>query len=440
MHLYNPDQQIVVRYKPKTWNSPATWDFEMPQHTFRQPSSSTLDRTQIDPAIADVTPKLRFGWRKDSKLSKDLACLLSGKTASITETKTKSKEPDITISIFKGLREMTLYEPNLYRVEMEDFKGLECVLLLGAVTIRDVFFTSIEKAFSISHDVKKPQKTPQNAPVAPAVQKPIQKPGPSTAAAASTLSNGNKAQPQPQPQSQPQQPPAMSGALVANNKPRPTGQGPERPRITIPQQNKPLPEAVPQPQSQSQSQPRPQQQQQPQQVRFSPGTKPDDDLRRQKKIQEANDKARRKRQVEIEKETKRLQKIYGREEEQVRKSQQQRPAQPQPQPQPQPQRQRQPQRPTQHRPTQSHPSSSRPHLPPRPGPGPSSGPYLHAPPSQAGPNRRPNAHASVQFLPLQPQHVSSPGLQQKKSSFFGLRRSSEEKNREKLAKKRSSMF
>ncbi|BCR92544.1 uncharacterized protein ACHE_80444A [Aspergillus chevalieri] len=419
VHLYNPDQQIVVRYKPKTWNSPATWEFEMPQHTFRQPSSSTLDRTQIDPAVADVTPKLRFGWRKDSKLSKDLACLLSGKTASITETKTKSKEPDITISIFKGLREMTLYEPNLYRVEMEDFKGLECVLLLGAVTIRDVFFTSIEKAFSISHDVKKPQKTPQNAA---AVQKPIQKPGPSTAA---PVANGLKAQPQPQPQ----QPPAMSGALVANNKPHPTRAGPERPRVTIPQQNKPLPEAVSQP-SQPQPQTRPQQQQQPQQVRFSPGTRPEDDLRRQKKMQEANDKARRKKQAEIEKETKRLQKIYGREEEQVRRSQQQRPAQPRPQPQPQ--------RPTQHRPTQSHPSSSRPHLPPRPGPGP--GPYLHVPPSQVGNNRRPNAHASVQFLPLQPQHVSSPGLQQKKSSFFGLRRSSEEKNKEKLAKKRSSMF
>ncbi|EYE95233.1 uncharacterized protein EURHEDRAFT_523390 [Aspergillus ruber CBS 135680] len=437
VHLYNPDQEIVVRYKPKTWNSPAMWDFEMPQHTFRQPSSSTLDRTQIDPAIADVTPKLRFGWRKDSKLSKDLACLLSGKTASIPETKTKSKEPDITISIFKGLRELTLYEPNLYRVEMEDFKGLECVLLLGAVTIRDVFFTSIEKAFSISHDVKKPHMTPQNAL---AVQKPIQKPGPSTASVAPALASSNKAQPQPQ--YQPQQPPAMSGALVANNKPHPTGQGPQRPRITIPQQTKPLPEAVPQsqpqPQPRSQQQQQQQQQQQPQQVRFSPGTKPDDDLRRQKKAQEANDKARRKKQIEIEKETKRLQKIYGREEEQVRKSQQQRPTQPRPQPQPQPQRQ--PQRPTQHRPMQSHPSSSRPHLPPRPGPGPSSGPYLHAPPSQAGPNRRPNAHASVQFLPLQPQHVSSPALQQKKSSFFGLRRSSEEKNKEKLAKKRSSMF
>jgi len=422
VHLYNPDQQIVVRYKPKTWNSPATWDFEMPQHSFRQPSSSTLDRTQIDPAIADVTPKLRFGWRKDSKLSKDLACLLSGKTASIPENKTKSKEPDITISIFKGLREMTLYEPNLYRVEMEDFKGLECVLLLGAVTIRDVFFTSIEKAFSISHDLKKPQKTPQDAA---AVQKPVQKPGSSTA---TPVANGLTSHPQPQPQ----QTPAMSGALAANNKPRPTGAGagPERPRITIPQQNKPLPEAVSHP-SQPQPQPRPQQPQS-QQVRFSPGTKPDDDLRRQKKAQEANDKARRKKHAEIEKETKRLQKIYGREEEQVRRSQQQRPAQPQSQPQPQ--------RPAQHRPTQSHPSSSRPHLPPRPGPGPGSGPYLHVPPSQAGPNRRPNAHASVQFLPLQPQHVSSPGLQQKKSSFFGLRRSSEDKNKEKLAKKRSSIF
>lgn len=410
VHLYNPDQQIAVRYKPKTWNSPATWDFEMPQHTFRQPSSSTLDRTQIDPAMADVTPKLRFGWRKDSKLSKDLTCLLSGKTAMTPETKTKSKEPDITISIFKGLREMTLYEPNLYRVEMEDFKGLEVVLLLGAVTIRDVFFTSIEKAFSISHDVQKPTQKPVPAATPAAAQKPAPKPVPSTTA---TANGHHKAQPQ-----QPQQPPAMSGALNANARPRPGG--PERPRVTIPQQNKPLPESV----SQSQSQPHPQPhlQSYPQQTHHSPDT----DLRRQKKQQEANEKARRKKQADIEKETKRLQKIYGKEEEQVRRSQQQRPAHPQPQ--------RQPQRPAQHRPTQSQPS--RPRLPPRPGPG--SGPYLHAPSSgQTG--RRHNAHASVQFLPLQPQQVS-PGLQQKKSSFFGLRRSSEEKNKEKLAKKRSSMF
>ncbi|KAE8374639.1 hypothetical protein BDV26DRAFT_34792 [Aspergillus bertholletiae] len=149
IHLYNPDQQIIVQYKPKTWNSPATWTFEMPQQSFRQPSSSTLDRTQTDPAAADTTPKLRFSWRKDSKLSKDLTCLLSGKTTALSGTKTKSKEPDITISIFQALRELTLYEPNLYRVEMEDFKGLEVVLLLGAVTIRDVYFTAMKDAFKI---------------------------------------------------------------------------------------------------------------------------------------------------------------------------------------------------------------------------------------------------------------------------------------------------
>lgn len=122
----------------------------MPQRTFRQPSSSRLDRTQSDPAVADVTPKLKFSWRKDGKLTKDLSCLLSGMTTTFPETKTKSKEPDITVSFFKSLREITLYEPNLYRVEMEDFKGLELVLMLGAVVIRDVFFNSLKDAFNVS--------------------------------------------------------------------------------------------------------------------------------------------------------------------------------------------------------------------------------------------------------------------------------------------------
>ncbi|OJJ50208.1 hypothetical protein ASPZODRAFT_1131971 [Penicilliopsis zonata CBS 506.65] len=116
IQLYDPDQHITVRYKRKTWNTPATWEFEMPQLTFRQPSNSTLDQTQSDPAAADVTPKLKFSWRKDSKLSKDLVCLLSGKTSNFPEVKgNKNKEPDITISIFQALREITLYEPNLYR-------------------------------------------------------------------------------------------------------------------------------------------------------------------------------------------------------------------------------------------------------------------------------------------------------------------------------------
>ncbi|KKK16965.1 hypothetical protein P175DRAFT_0553692 [Aspergillus ochraceoroseus IBT 24754] len=164
IQLYNPDQQIVVQYKPKTWNTPATWTFEMPQLSFREPTGSTLDRAPIDPAVADLTPKLRFSWRKDSKLSKDLTCLLLGKTSAIPETKTKSKEPDITISIFKALRELTLYEPNLYRVEMEDFKGLEVVLLLGAITIRDVYFSSPKDAFRVSRPSSAAASPTSNSP------------------------------------------------------------------------------------------------------------------------------------------------------------------------------------------------------------------------------------------------------------------------------------
>jgi hypothetical protein len=143
IHLYNPDQDITVRYKPKTWNTQPSWEFEMPQRTFRQPSNSTLDQTQNDPTTSALTPKLRFIWRKNGTLSKDFTCYLCGKTTT-PDGRKKSKEPDITISIFKSLKEITLYEPNLYRVEMEDFKGLEVVLMLGAVVIRDFYFGTLK--------------------------------------------------------------------------------------------------------------------------------------------------------------------------------------------------------------------------------------------------------------------------------------------------------
>ena len=150
IQLYNPDQQILVRHKAKSWNTPARWEFEMPQRTFRVPSASTLDHTLSDPAAAEITPKLRFSWRKDGKLSKDLSCLLHGKSVTVPDARTKSREPDITVALFQGLRELTLYEPNLYRVEMEDFKGLEVVLLLAAIAIRDIFFGPAKEAFHIS--------------------------------------------------------------------------------------------------------------------------------------------------------------------------------------------------------------------------------------------------------------------------------------------------
>ena len=47
--------------------------------------------------------------------------LLAGKS---TDGK-KSKEPDITIAMFRKGKELTLYQPNMHRVEVEDMKGLE---------------------------------------------------------------------------------------------------------------------------------------------------------------------------------------------------------------------------------------------------------------------------------------------------------------------------
>lgn len=159
IQLYNPDQQVTVRHKASGWNSAASWEFEIPQQTFREPSASALDRGQHDPAASEVTPKIVFRWKKDSKFSKDLACFMSGKSTDIVTGKAKNRDPDITVSIFKGLKELTLYEPNLQRVDIEDLKGFEVVLLLGAVVIRDVYFGSLKDTFNIGTSGRKSNPT-----------------------------------------------------------------------------------------------------------------------------------------------------------------------------------------------------------------------------------------------------------------------------------------
>lgn len=159
IQLYNPDQQIIVRHKPASFTSAASWEFELPQQTFRAPSASALDRAQHDPTASDITPKVVFKWKKDSKFSKDLACFLAGKSTNLEGIKPKHKEPDITVSIFKGLKELTLYEPNLHRMDIEDLKGFEVVLLLGAVVIRDVYFGSLKETFNISTSGRKSNPT-----------------------------------------------------------------------------------------------------------------------------------------------------------------------------------------------------------------------------------------------------------------------------------------
>lgn len=147
--LYNPDHQVVVRARPGSWNSAPYWEFEMPQESFRKPSSSILDRTQSEPVASEITPKINFRWKKEGKLSKDYVCVLAGKSTNPDGSKRKNREPDITIALFRHQRELTIYEPNLSRVEMEDHKGLEVVLLLGIAVIKDVYQASLKEAFNI---------------------------------------------------------------------------------------------------------------------------------------------------------------------------------------------------------------------------------------------------------------------------------------------------
>ena len=145
IRLYNPDQQVTVRQIPGSWNSSAYWEFMMPQNTFRMPSASALDRSQSDPAASDTTPKIAFKWKRDGKLSKDISCTLSGKS---TEGR-KNKEPDIMVAMFKGGKNLTIYEPNMHRVDVEDTKGLEVVFLLSAAVIKDIYFNANREMFNI---------------------------------------------------------------------------------------------------------------------------------------------------------------------------------------------------------------------------------------------------------------------------------------------------
>ena len=160
IQLYNPDQQVAIKWHGGSWGSSGYWGFEMPQQSFRQPSTSSLDRTKSDPTASEITPKLGFKWKRDGKLSKDFVCSLSGKSTNPDGSKRKSKEPDITVAIFKHFKEITIYQPNLSRVEMEDLKGLEVVLILGAIVIREVYNSNMRDTFNITD-------TPPSASIKP---------------------------------------------------------------------------------------------------------------------------------------------------------------------------------------------------------------------------------------------------------------------------------
>ncbi|KAI5457690.1 hypothetical protein BGZ63DRAFT_427728 [Mariannaea sp. PMI_226] len=146
--LYNPDQNIPVKLHQGSWGKLDSWELEIPERTFKQPSSSRIDQDADAPPATELIPKLVFRWKKDGRLSKDMTCYMTGKSVGGQ----KSKEPDITVAFFRAKNDstLTIYEPNMARVEVEDRKGLELSLLMSAEVIRDFYLNPRQNPFNVS--------------------------------------------------------------------------------------------------------------------------------------------------------------------------------------------------------------------------------------------------------------------------------------------------
>lgn len=147
--LYNPDQSIAVKRNAGGWNRADSWGFEIPERSFKLPSASKLDQETGSNEVSDLSPKIMFHWKRDGRLNKDMTCYMSGKSVGGK----KSKEPDITVAMYRSEKQgdaLSIYEPNMARVEVEDRKGLEVVLLLSAVVVRDLHFAPRHDPFNVS--------------------------------------------------------------------------------------------------------------------------------------------------------------------------------------------------------------------------------------------------------------------------------------------------
>jgi hypothetical protein len=366
-------------------------------------------------------------WRKEG--SKDMTCYLTGKSTDITGKKAKKmKEPDIAVGLFSALREMTIMESNLYRVEMEDYKGLEVVLLLSAAVIRDMFFNNAREAFNIIDPTTRKNSgglrgRKGSSPLAPAnnITPPVMTPSPPQPQrpfqpTKNAAVNGLYNQPSPNAAKRTSLPPLKTGS-------QPTQRLDPRAQWEIDAETARL-------KAQVEAEAREQKRQD--EINRRARRKADEEeerktrrfLEQEERQRQTAEKERRKRQAAIDQETERLKKQFGDQSNLL-------PARPQ-----QPQRHSAP--------LMQNPSSnwqaSRPPAPPaRPQQRPvqqrptQPGPYL-APPG----GHRPAASQSSFFSNGLPKPDAQAKMKQKKS-FWGLRSNSEQDS-SRLQKKKSSMF
>lgn len=406
IQLYNPDQQTIVKWRAGGWGSTGYWEFEMPQQSFRKPSTSVLDRTQNDPTASETTPKLGFKWKKDGKLSKDYVCTLSGKSANPDGSKRRNREPDITIALFRHFKEITVYEPNLSRVEMEDLKGLEVVLLLGAIVIREVFSTNLREAFNISETPSRRSSAEHN----------------STTHSLTRPSN-------------PDLPPRRhrQSSLPSDPAPPPPP-GSDRPPPTDPRSQWELDLETARLRKAVEAEQRDRRRAE------------DAETKRVKRMLEEEKRKAREKQREIDRETERLRRLYGKEQRQTLQQLGQRPT---PQPPPRPQAQQHnlpvtsyPPAPLERPHTASIPYASGPYVGSnlRPSPLPSSGPYLQSPDiASASGYIGPSASSSTFFGDPGGRANGRPAAAPKKS-FWSLRGGGLDGDGGRLTKQRSTVF
>ncbi|KAF4591424.1 hypothetical protein GQ602_001723 [Ophiocordyceps camponoti-floridani] len=149
VELCNPDLVVGVRLRPASWNKAEAWEFDVPEMSFKMPSASRIDRDDDASPVAALAPRVCFRWKRDSRLTRDMTCYMCGRSVAGK----KSKEPDITIAMFRAAKNqgaLTIYEPNLARVDVQDRKGLELVLLLGSVAIRDLYLAHRNDPFNLA--------------------------------------------------------------------------------------------------------------------------------------------------------------------------------------------------------------------------------------------------------------------------------------------------
>lgn len=269
LQLYNPDSQVVIKTKAGSWGKSDSWEFELPEQSFREPSASMIDRSSDDPPVSDTVPKVVFRWKRDGRLSRDMTCYMVGKSVAGK----KSKEPDITVAMFKDKKHesaVTIYEPNLQRVDVEDRKGLDIVLLLGAEVLRDLFLNPRQNVFNLTASQPSMSGRRKNSkPPPPQVAAPV---------AAMSGAIGNK--------------PASPPAQQANN-------GPPRPNARqqweIDNETKRLQAMVAEEQRQARERER----------------RDAEEAKQISKMLENEEKERRRKEAEIDKETERLRRLYG---------------------------------------------------------------------------------------------------------------------------------